>query len=933
MRGFPNRCGPWILRTSSAGAIAIALLNASSATAQTAPSGSTTDAKKDAPQQEIVVTGSRIERKGFEQPTPTTVVGASEIRIAAKPSIQQVLNDQPQFRATTTPTVSSGNTSTGTAPIDLRGLGSNRTLTLLNGRRFVGDGNLNFIPVNLVSRVEVVTGGASAAYGSGAVAGVVNIILKNRIEGLSVGASTGVSSRGDGKRYSADASFGTNFAHDHAHFIIGAEYVDDRGILDRNSRPQLGSAGIVRVNPTSTTDLSTILVRDVNFGNMTRGGLITTGVLAGQTFNPDGTLRPFQGGTQLGAARFNSQMIGGADGVGLYDDVGASTPFKRLNGYARLSYDVGKATLWVDAMYGKTTSNAPFLPDYVVGPLTIQASNPFLSPTIAAQLATAGQTSFTLNKLFDDAFFLRFKVMRENKEGGVGIDGSFGNGWTYHAHYSHGEIYSDQQILNSRIAANFSKAVNAVRNGAGQIVCAVNADTNPANDDPACVPLNPFGSGAASQGALDYVRGTQEAFTTNKLDAGGFDIQGDLVNLWAGPLTIAAGAEARKESQVASRGALSQISPPIFGPLTVYSSDTNGSFSVKEAFAEGALPLLRLENTVNADLNGAVRYSDYSNSGGIWSWKVGGTVRLFNDLMLRATRSRDIRSPSIGELFSVRSINIGPLVDQDSAGRTGTPGYSANPQTVTTYSGGNPNLKPETAKTLTAGASYSPRFMPGLNLSVDYYDINVAGYVATLSGTLLTLSCHQGNSASCASIVRDATGTVTTVFTNNQNIASLQTRGVDIEAQYSLPLSRLGPRLPGTLRMRAFATHVSKFVFNNGLTTVDTAGDVGSSTLRAMPKWRGTLSANYQVGQLGVDARLRYIDGGNFDHLATTLVNNHVNSRTYVDLAAEFRLNKRISLFGNVNNVFDRDPPITPTGSPIYDIVGTYFTFGARMKL
>lgn len=921
--------------SASLAVLAIALTHSSGAFAQTAPTvqGGTDQETGDTPDKDIIVTGSRIVRSGFDQPTPTTMIGEAEIRTAAKPNIQQVLNDQPQFRATVTPTVSSGNTATGTAPIDLRGLGTNRTLTLIDGRRFVGDGNLNFVPMSLVERVEVVTGGASAAYGSGAVAGVVNLILKKSLDGLSLGASTGISSRGDGERISLDGSFGTNFADGHGHFMVGVEYVDDKGIPDRNSRKNLGSAGIVRVNPLSATDLSTVLVRDVNFGNMARGGLVTTGVLAGQTFDQDGTLRPFASGTQLGSARFNSQMIGGADGVGLYDDVGASTPFRRLNAFGRLSYDVGRATIWVDGTYGRTTSNGKFLPDYVVGALTIKATNPFLSSTIRNQLQAAGQTSFTFNKLFDDAFELQFDVFREDKEGAIGIDGSFGKGWKYQAHYSHGEVYQDQKVRNSRLTANFANAINAVTNGPGQIVCAINADAITTNDDSACAPLNPFGSGNASAASLAYVRGTQESFTTNKLDSAGVSLQGDLFKLWAGPLTIAVGAEARWESQVASRGAQSRISPTVFGPLTVFSSDTQGSFNVKEAFAEVALPLLDLKDIAKIDLNGAARYSDYSTSGGIWSWKGGGTARLFNDLLLRVTKSRDIRSPSIGELYSVQAINIGPLIDQDTAGRTGTPGYSANPQTVTTYTGGNPLLQPEIAKTFTVGGTYSPSFAHGLNMSVDYYNIRVDGYVASLSGTLLTLSCAQGNAASCASIVRDSTGTVTTVFTNNQNIASLQTRGLDFELSYLLPLNRVSSGMDGSLRMRALATHVDKFVFNNGLTSVDTAGDVGDATQRAVPKWRGTFSLNYQGEVFGFDARVRYIEGGLYNHLTTTLTNNHIDSRTYLDLGANFRIDKRYSFYVNVNNVFDRDPPLITTGSPLYDIVGTYFTAGVRVKL
>lgn len=949
-----------LARTAGAAALVAALAHGQGATAQVADPPAGVDqarAAADAPpragvedeqddqQGDVVVTGSRIQRTGFNAPTPTTVLGDVELREGARPNIQQVLNDQPQFRATVTPSVSNGNTATGTAPVDLRGLGTNRTLTLLNGRRFVGQNNLNFVPAGLVERVEVVTGGASAAYGSGAVAGVVNLILKRELQGLTVGAQTGVSDRGDDRRYQFEGNFGTSFADGRGHFIVGAEYVDDKGISDRNARRNLGSAGIVRVNPTGATDLSTTLVRDVNFGNLARDGLITSGALAGQVFNGDGTLRPFRGGAQLGAAAFNGQMVGGADGVGLYDDVGALTPFARTNVYARASYDVGRATFWIDGTYGRTTSDAKFFPDYVVGPLAISAANPFLSPTVAARLAAARQTSFTLGRLFDDVFALRYDVDRKNKEGAIGVDGAFGSTWRYNAHFSHGEVRQDQQIRNSRLAANFAKAIapalapagfagsNYALNGAGQkVVCAVNADAATANDDAACVPLNPFGQGNVDPAALAYVRGTQQTFITNKLDAAAVELQGDLVQLWAGPLTVAIGGESRWESQRQTRSDLSRATPPVFGPLSLYTSDTSGRFNVQEGYGEVALPLLDVTDRLKVDFNGAARYSDYSTTGGIWSWKLGGTARLFDSLLLRTTRSRDIRSADIAELYSVRAINIGPLVDQDTAGRTGTPGYNANPQTVTTYSGGNPDLQPEVAQSFTAGGSFSPTFFRGFSVSVDYYRIKVNGYVATLSGTLLTLSCANGNAASCAQVVRDDTGTVTTVFTNNQNIASLLTRGLDLEASYATPLSRLGLNVPGSLRLRALATHVDTFTFNNGLTSVDTAGDVGDAVQRAVPKWRANFSLSYQGDAFGLDARVRYIGGGAYNHLNTTLVNNHINGRTYLDIGAQVKVASRFSLFANVNNVTDRDPPLITTGSPLYDIVGRYFTTGARVS-
>lgn len=917
--------------TRGASSLAIVMMLASAGSAQAQVAAATSADGDEATIDEIVVTGSRIERAGFDQPTPTTVIGEVDLRVGARPNIQQILNDQPQFRQTTTPQVSNGNTSTGTAPVDLRGLSAVRTLVLLNGRRFVGENNLNFIPAGLVERVEVVTGGASAAWGSGAVAGVVNVLLDTDFEGLNLQGQTGVSSRGDGERYGLQGSYGTSFADGAGHFIIGAEYVDDKGIYDRNSRRNLGSAAIVRVNPTSTTDLSTRLTRDVNYGNLAADGLITSGVLAGQVFNRDGTLRAFRGGTPLGAGAFPAQMVGGADGIGLYDDISVSTPFDRLSTYARVSYEAGQAELWADVTYGRSTSDARFLPDFTVPALTISATNPFLSAPIRAQLAAAGQTSFTFGRVFNDVFMMGFDVERENIEGAIGIDGEFGDsGFKYSAHYSHGEIDSDQKLVNSRIGANFTRAINAVSMG-GTIVCAVNADAITTNDDPACRPLNPFGNGNASAEAIDYVTGTQQSLSTSKLDSMGAEIQGDLVSLWAGPLTVAVGAEARWESQRSSRNA--DAVAGIFA-LPVFTSDLSGKFNVKEGFAELALPVVDAEGSLKVDLNGAARYSDYSNSGGIWSWKLGGTARLFDSLLLRATRSRDIRSPSIGDLFSVMRINVGPLVDQDSAGRTGTPGYSATPQTVTTFSGGNPNLEPEVSKTLTIGATFSPKSVSGLNLSVDYYDIDIGGAIATLSASNLTLACSRGSQAACDRIIRNATTqTVETVFSNAQNIASFQTRGLDLEASYQFQMSALSDSLPGSMRIRALATYIDRFIFDTGITRVDTAGDVGDATTNSIPKWRGTLSANYSTDSLGFDLRFRYVDGGKYNRLLTTLVNNDIGSRTYVDLGARVILDDRFTVFGNVNNLFDVAPPISPAGNPHYDVIGTYFTAGVRVRL
>ncbi|MCA1660688.1 MAG: TonB-dependent receptor, partial [Novosphingobium sp.] len=728
--------------------------------------------------QEITVTGTRINRAGFDQPTPTTVIGDVELRQGARSNIQAVLNDLPQVRPSVTPATTNGNTGTGLAPIDLRGLGTLRTLTLLNGRRFVGENNLNFVPFNLVDRVEIVTGGASAAYGAGAVAGVVNIILKRDLEGLTLGGQSGISSRGDGFRYGFDGAFGTSFAGGNGRVMVGAEYVDDKGIPDRNSRRNLGSSGIVRVTPGSTTDFRTERVRDVNLSIIgvpqSPDGLILGGVLAGQVFNPDGTLRR--------ASLPDARGVGGTDSFGILDDLAVTGPVERLNTYARVSYDLGGATLWADGTYVYTRTNGPFLPDIFIFPFQISANNAFLRPEIRNQLAAAGQTSFTFSRIFSDIYFLQFDTKRTNYEGAVGINGAFGNGWKYSAHYSHGEIKTDERLENSRLVGNFNNAINAVRNSAGQIVCAINADASTTNDDPACAPLNPFGAFNASPAAIAYTRATQGQRFTNKLDSGAAEVQGDLFSLWAGPITAVVGVEARREEREQGPAA---ANAGAFGNLSLYRFPLEGDFTVKEAFGELAVPVLDFENTAKLDLNGAARYSDYSTSGGIWTWKAGGTLRLFDDLLLRATRSRDIRSPSIGELFNTRTVNVGQVTDRDTAGRQGViPGFNASPS-PTIFTGGNPDLVPETAKTLTFGGSFSPSFIPGLNLSVDYYDIEISGAIASLGASNLTFACSQGSVAACNAVIRDpVTQTITTVFQNLQNLASFEQRGYDFEASY-----------------------------------------------------------------------------------------------------------------------------------------------------
>ncbi|MEN3748414.1 TonB-dependent receptor [Sphingomonas sp. HF-S3] len=859
--------------------------------------------------EEIVVTGSRIQRSGFDAPTPTTVIGEAELKLGNRPSIAQVLNDTPQFRPTSTPATTVGNTTSGVSNADLRGLGAVRTLTLLNGHRFTGSNDLNIVPQNLIKRVDVVTGGASAAWGSGAVAGVVNIILDDEMTGWRIGGQTGISSRGDAARYGADAAWGTNFADGRGHFMIGVDYMQENGAFDRKSRPNL-EAGVFQ-----RADGQLVLARDPNLTILNRGGsvLSLTAVPRNLVFNPDGSVSP----APLGSETVGQYTLGG-NGQNLYDYVAVSSPYKRANIYARATFELTPSLkLWANGGFNRMWADYGFFPETPV--VAIMPDNAFLTQTARSQLAAAGVTApFALGRILDDVGaekMLNFSYARRNIEGAIGLDGSFGGGWTYRLYYDHGELRSDQQLSNQRIAARFNRAVDSVLVN-GTATCRVNADASTANDDPACVPINLLGNGNISDAAAKYAFGAAQLIYTIKLDAAGASLAGQPFSTWAGPVDIAVGTDFRWEGQT------TQYVDPLSQArafATLNSSGTDGSFSVKEAFGEVNVPLLDVTDVAHLEVNGAARYSDYSTSGGIWSWKTGGTLRLVNDLLLRAVYSRDIRSPSITEYFLARSTNIGNVQD---------PFVGAPASNVFVYGGGNRNLTPETSHTLTLGGSYSPSYLKGVSLSVDYYEITIDNVITTITAQDTLNQCYAANPGdpTCGGVLtRTANGTLESLTNSYRNLARYSTRGIDIEAAYRV---RLGD---GTLSFRALANHI----FNLRVNGTDVAGIVGADTAFSTPSWRATGTVRYDGEQFGANLRVRHVGGGIYSTLlggnGKRIANNEIDGRTYVDLGVEIRAGS-FTLFGNVNNLFDQDPPFVPYTTPHYDTIGRYFSTGVRLK-
>jgi len=859
-----------------------------------------------AEQSDIVVTGSRVDRKGFQAPTPVTVLGQAEIRQGDRTNIALLLNDQPAFRGTTTPTTTPANTNSGTSIVDLRGLGFQRTLTLLNSRRFIGSSDLGSIPMGLVQRVEVVTGGASADWGSGAVAGVVNIILNDKFNGLTVAADTGVSSRGDAARYNVNATYGTGFAEGRGHFIAAAGYFRDRGAFERGdgSRPNMDST--LFTNSAGQVSLQ----NNVNLINTAPGGLVRTGPFAGNVFNSDGTLSPISLGNPSNA----TQTVGGST-RNVSDYYAVSSPYERYNAYARASFEISPAAkLWIDANFNRVESQFSFFPENAT--LTIQRDNAFLSPQLRAALGNA--TSFTMGRLLDDigpSKMFSFAYRRDALDIGFGLDGDLGGGWSYSAYFDHGRFVNTETPTNQRLTANFNLAVDAVISPAtGQAICRI-ALTDPST---ACRPLNLLGPNNASAAAIAYAFGNARQRAVSQLDAGGVTLRGNPFSTWAGPVSVAVGVEARRQ------GTKTTYIDPL-SPTRAFSLDNrfplNGDFDVKEGFAVAVVPLLNVEGAAVAELNGAARYSDYSNSGGIWSWKAGGTLRLFDDLRLRGVYSRDIRSPGIAELFAVQSISIPTVID---------PFRNNASVLVTRYTGGNPDLKPEISHTLSYGGSYSPRFVPGLSFSIDYYSIEIDDVIGTISAQDAINRCFAGFQPACATIVRDGSGVITTLYGTQVNLASYKTDGIDFDLAYRMPFERIAGGTPGSLRLRMLASYVNKLIINDGVNTYDRAGDVGDNAGFTTPKWKATASIGYESDKFSFDTRVRYVGGGKFNHLQP-IVNNDIASRTYVDFNVQYNIGN-FSIYGAIANAFDRDPPYVTFTSAIYDVIGRYVSGGVKLK-
>jgi iron complex outermembrane recepter protein len=890
---------------------------------QTTPDQPTASGNGNAPLEEVVVTGTHVSVSTFNSPTPVTTIDSSTIRNLNITSVNDAVDLIPQnSNFTSAANVGLGNFNIGAQFANLRGLNpffGTRTLTLVDGERFVptssgGAVDLNVVPSLLISRIDVVTGGASATYGTDAVAGVVNIILDNKFEGLKVQVDGGETEYHDGGDMHAGAAWGKSFADGKLHEVLGAEYEDAQGI---------GACGEVR--PWCAQGYSEF----TNSGYLTNGQphyIIgpggtsfepTTGMLdslspagyLGQFNNAGTALVPFNPGTYGTGLPFTSTQDGA--GPNAYDGVTIRPPVIHYSLYSHTEYDVSntiQASLDLSFSQRRATntqaSDGPGAPSNLIFP-----NNAYLTPSVAS--AMGGVPAFLYEDTADELSLVNNTV---NNAGRVVFDlkGDIVGTWKWDGYYEWGENGTRQRLANDIVEwlgvptaiggapapagtyDFFNWATNAVVNPAnGSIQCAATIPGNAAYNPLAagCTPLNLFGTGNASAAALAYAYRTlheDDAYTQQVVSG---SANGELFSgFGAGPVQAAIGAEYRHQMASVTHDLANQ--PWYDDYLLGYGNDYTGTIDVIEGFGEINAPLLKdlpLVKDLSLDLSVRETQNKNDETGdgetekfNFPTWKFSVLYDPTDWLRLRADRSRDTRAPSFYELWE-QTVDNGGLFGTVANPWKNPPGsalYGTPTDAARVVGGGyDPavGLRPEQATTSTVGFVITPTgVLEGFKLSVDWWDIIIDQAIAeTGSASLVVDSCYQGYSYYCQFIQGTPNGTggfsqITGVENYNLNLGSYTVRGYDFESDYRLPFSRFVSGRADSLDFRILATYQYDQIVaaGEGIPTYNFAGQSGPTgafgDYNTVPKWQGNAFVTYTNGPFVGVIQVRYIGSGKY---------------------------------------------------------------------
>jgi outer membrane receptor protein involved in Fe transport len=918
----------------------------------------------------VTVTGSRVISDSTMSPTPLTVVSSDQLMATTPSDIPTGLNKLPVFSGSHSPTTTDNASSNRTGNVlNLRNFGAQRTLVLFDGHRVTpsnadGTVDVDTLPQMLMSRVDVVTGGASAVYGSDAVTGVVNFVLDKTFTGFKTQGNAGISNFGDGASYQLGAAAGTSLFGGRGH-IEGSVRHYHADTIHMNSRPWGRSDWVITgsgsaANPYVNTPNARHGVYPFT-GLIKCAGTVANPCLAnGQQFINNGVIGPYNPGVTTGTANV---PMGGDGGYSTKSSLSAMV--NNDEAFGRVSYDLDDTTnVYVQGIaaqaYNYFTFQNNFIPTGSV-PNTFYKNNPFLPPDAQALLAGGTGNTFSISKFIDQpgTGFVTRSIDR-NLSLTVGAQGKLLDRYDWDLFYTHGESrvkVDDPRNQNNQKAY---AAQDAVLNSSGNPVCYVSTTAN-AGLYPGCVPMNLFGPSSLKPDQYNYFIEDTNFIISQVMDNVGGSVSGEVFELPAGPVKAAVSGEYRNLAYSVLSNA-----PPATVDCTglrlcnsgtslyqgnVSASQPESLGSVWEFAVEADVPLLKdlpLVQSLSANLAG--RYTDYSNSGPVQTWKIGMDYHVNDTLRFRGTTSIDIRAPTLNDLFSPVQVTHGGFVDQHTVPVTAS--------TVLTQTQGNPGLVPEVARTYTAGAVLTPSFLPGLSLSVDYYSITLKNVIGSISGGNSSIQqlCEAsgGTSPYCGLYIRplpfsDRTPAnyPTTVLNQQLNTALNQTEGWDFEVNYGFELEDVLDGLPGHVNLRAL---VNDQPFNN------VVAYPGAPTVRAVvPKARATTFIDYSVDEWAFHLQHRWLSG--FDRSAQPGVIFYAEPRgrnvNYFDLNVERFFDfddSSFSTYLSVQNLFDKKPPVQPnnTSTPgLYpggigstngnayglDVIGRYFTIGFRASL
>jgi iron complex outermembrane receptor protein len=952
---------------------------ASAPAAAQAPATVAPEAAAPAADDTIVVTGSRIRRPDLESASPVAVIDSQQIQAQGIVNTQDLLAKLPQvgipgLSRTNSNFLTTGN---GVATINLRNLGDSRTLVLVNGRRFVpgiaGTSivDVNNIPADFVERIEVVTGGASAIYGSDAIAGVVNYVTKTDMQGITARAQYGLTSRGDNPNYTASITGGTKFGEDgRGSIIVNGTYSKDLGLLSNKRGISAEDCSSLGCGPQSYSSYSAqgrFELRNGANESSNDGGYASNLF----SFNPD-----------------NSVVSGGGVGFNRNSVRRISTPTERYLAAGAAQYKFSDSvTAFLEGTYAKTKSSSQIealaLDSQLDTGVGYGIDNPYIPASIRQQIiarnsdgiASNDVTSIDFRRRQNEVFSRSNTNDRDTFRIAGGLRGAISPKWSYEVSGVYGQL-KDRTSSQDIDITKYANALDAVTDSTGTIVC-----RDAAARAAGCAPINLFGFNTASAAASSYVQASEarEVSIKNTQFVANASLNGSLLTLPYGDVRVAFGGEYRREKSAENWDALTNAGQNS-GNQT---PDTVGSFNVKELFGEIDIPLLKDLPFVNSlSLQGAARYSDYSTIGNVFSWNAGAEYSPVQGLRFRGNYAIANRAPNINELFSSASETF-PAVqdpcDGVTAASTGTfanacrqiPAIAAavsnggtfqyelsDTQSINGFDGGNRNLQEEKGKTLTLGAVIAPDQIRGFSLTVDYFNIKLTNAIGIVPRATSIQQCLLTSEPQfCNNVIRyDNTGYIKTVNAQNINIADTKTSGIDVNLRYG---RALGLTTDDRLDLNVLYTHTMKYKTQSDPAAPAYSG-VGNLEYGAVFRDKVNATASYSAGPYSVNWTATYLSPmvdtlrDEFAEYSDQIglspeiaAHNEIKARIYHDVQLRARVgeeSRQMEMFFGVTNLFDRKPPKledtvfygtitgTTTAADVYDPIGRRFYIGAQLR-